>query len=122
MAAFDPLRTLSCTLTLVSMSKLSPHETELVGKWVEQNGKVVADPTCQRIDELTNGILDVVQDHPHQGGWLRLYRDKSDGRFWERSYPESELHGGGPPMLRCISPDEVVRKYRFRPERLPPHE
>ena len=116
---FRLIADISADATITAMNSLSTHETELVGKWVERDGKVVADATCQRIDQLTNGGLNVVQDHPRLGGWVRLYQDKSDGRFWERSYPQSELHGGGPPTLRCISADEVVREYDFQPGKLP---
>ena len=29
-------------------------------------------------------------------GWRVLYRDPKDGRLWQLSYPQSEMHGGGP--------------------------
>jgi hypothetical protein len=101
------------------MSNLLPDETELVGRWIERDGKLVADETCQRIHDLTNGILDIVQDHPRGGGWVRLFRDRTDGRLWERSYPEGGLHGGGPAMLRCISKEEAMETYKFGVESLP---
>lgn len=101
------------------MNSLSPYETELVGKWVDENGKVIGDETCQRINELTNGGLELIQDHPRHGGWSRLYQDRSDGRFWELSYPQSHMHGGGPPTLRCLSTAEVQSEYHFRPDQLP---
>src|ERR1700723_3459159 len=44
-------------------------------------------------------------------GWEALYRDPSDGRYWERTYPQSETHGGGPPQLSTITLDEAERKY-----------
>ena len=109
----------SCPLLLAvyhaAMAALLPHETDLTGNWVEIGVKVRGDAVCDRIASLTGGILDIVQDHLRSGGWVRLYRDKADGRYWERSYPQSELHGGGPPRLRCISDDAVEREYGFHP-------
>jgi hypothetical protein len=97
------------------MIGLLPHETELTGRWEETGDRVRADATCERIASLTNGVLDPVQDHPKFDGWVRLYRDQSDGRYWERSYSESGLHGGGPPTLRWASDEEVASHYGFRP-------
>ena len=97
------------------MDTLLSHETELTGRWIETDGKVRGDAVCERIYRLTNGILDMVQDHPRLGGWTRLFRDKADGRYWERTYPQSELHGGGPPALRWISEQVVRKEYGFRP-------
>ncbi len=45
-------------------------------------------------------------------GWEALYRDPDDGRLWELTYPKSELHGGGPPQLRSLAPDEARKNYR----------
>lgn len=32
--------------------------------------------------------------------WTIEYRDRPDGSLWIMDYPQSELHGGGPPRLR----------------------
>ncbi len=40
-----------------------------------------------------------------------LYRDPADNRLWELSYPNSALHGGGPPMLRNCTLLEFKLKY-----------
>lgn len=93
------------------MDRLLPHETELVGNWIEAGGNVRTDAVCERIHRLTSGQLELVQDHPKSGGWKQLFRDGVDGRFWERTYPHSELHGGGPPTLRWISDDAAAREY-----------
>jgi len=45
------------------------------------------------------------------GGWSRLYLDPVDGRYWELIYPQSEIHGGGPPRLAHISADAAKIKY-----------
>jgi Immunity protein 27 len=88
-----------------------PDEVELVGRWVFENGKVVADDTAKRIDVLVRDWLESVSQAC--GGWERLLRDPSDGRFWEITYPMSEMQGGGPPTLRVISDNVACSKYRI---------
>ena len=74
-----------------------------------RDGRVVADETCQRINELTTSHLkELGRD---SSGWDVLYRDPDDGRLWELTYPQSELQGGGPPQLRCLTTDEAKKKY-----------
>lgn len=97
------------------MEHLLPYETELTGRWIEAAGQVRGDDFCNRISYLTSASLDLIQNHPKFGGWTTLFRDRADGRYWERSYPQSELHGGGPPALRWISDDEVMSEYGLRP-------
>jgi len=50
-----------------------------------------------------------------ESGWETLYRDPRDLRLWELTYPQSEMHRGGPPMLRCLclSLEEAKAKYGF---------
>ena len=44
-------------------------------------------------------------------GWETLYRDPRDNRLWEHTYPQSGMHGGGPPALHVISPQAAAAKY-----------
>jgi hypothetical protein len=88
-----------------------PQEVALVGKWVAAEGRVVADATCQRIQTLVERVLERLVDHPNDQGWTTLFRDQRDGRFWELTYPESQLQGGGPPALHMLSPTEVESRY-----------
>lgn len=37
-----------------------------------------------------------------RSGWLALYKDRETGQHWELTYPQSEMHGGGPPFLECL--------------------
>lgn len=67
------------------------------------------DETCKRIAQLANAYL--VKLGHDQSGWDELYRDSSDNRLWELIYPQSELHGGGPPELRCLTIQEATEKY-----------
>jgi hypothetical protein len=88
---------------------IRPDETLIQGKWLSSASGLVADDNCRRIEELTHGVLKEIASA--DGGWLTLYQDPSDRRLWERTYPMSETHGGGPPVLRSISRDEAQRKY-----------
>ena len=53
----------------------------------------------------------LVQLDQREGGWTILYQDPSDGRFWELTYPESQMHGGGPPTLTELATEEVEGLY-----------
>lgn len=88
---------------------IRPNEILLVGKWIKQGGKVVADKTASR-------VLDLASNHLHRlgrdsGGWDALLVDPDDGRLWELIYPQGEMQGGGPPTLRWLSKEEAIEKY-----------
>lgn len=40
-----------------------------------------------------------------ESGWYVLYRHRDTGLFWELTYPQSHMHGGGPRLLRCLGDD-----------------
>jgi len=92
---------------------LRPDETLLVGSWVPKGKSVVGDSICERIEALLATVLVHVADDPKSGAWESLFRDPSDGRFWERFYPQGEMHGGGPPSLRCLSAADAAAKYSW---------
>jgi hypothetical protein len=77
---------------------LSPDESELVGEWLRQGDQVLEDSVAARIRWLTERHLEQVAMSAY-GAWETLYRDPNDGRYWERTYPHSDWHGGGPPCL-----------------------
>ncbi len=91
------------------MMKLKPEETDLRGEWELFAGSVVADVTSERINTLVEMYLEKVA--VDASGWDILYRDPEDGRYWELTYPQSEMHGGGPPRLTHISTAQVEAKY-----------
>ena len=86
-------------------------ETELIGKWLNANGEAQRDATCERIEWLTKHHLRKVAVSKQWGGWETLFQDPDDGRYWERTYPQSGMHGGGPPCLMIISPEIARKKY-----------
>ena len=88
---------------------IAPNENRLIGKWLMSEGKMVEDEMCQRITKLVNANLVKLGADP--SGWETLYRDPKDGRLWELTYPQSEMHGGGPPELRCLPLEEAMQKY-----------
>jgi hypothetical protein len=91
------------------LAKLSPSETSVIGQWLAAPGKVTGDEACQRIHELVTTHLIQVARSPD--GWSSLYRDPSDGRLWEHSYPQSSLHGGGPPALVLVTQEQALARY-----------
>lgn len=89
--------------------KIQNDEILLTGRWAEFDGKVAGDETCKRINDLV--AYHLVELGRDQSGWDALYKDPDDGRLWELVYPESEMHGGGPPQLRCLTFEEARKKY-----------
>jgi len=93
--------------------KLKASETDLVGKWITVYGRVRGDHVCERIEWLTAQHLRKIAVSKNWGGWETLFQDPDDGRYWERTYQQSELHGGGPPRLTMLLAMEARRKYRI---------
>jgi hypothetical protein len=81
----------------------------LTGKWIMRDGRAVGDETCQQIERLIVSYLKPIGHD--KSGWYTLFRDIRDDRLWERSYPQSPMHGGGPPRLAQISVDEARLRY-----------
>lgn len=96
--------------------KLRPDEVDLVGGWLDLEGVVRADAVCERIAELTSRVLVRVAASERYGDWETLFRDPTDGRLWERTYPQGGIQGGGPPRLSLISREAACSKYGVTPE------
>ena len=89
--------------------RLGPDDIDLVGGWVLADGVVHGDSTCERIKRvIANELRELARA---EGGWSTLYEDLEDGRLWELTYPQSEMHGGGPPRLTWISRETAEAKY-----------
>lgn len=92
------------------MKELQSDETLLKGSWLKEREHIVGDEVCRRIELLIKQSLEfLIAD---SSGWDKLYRDRNDGRLWELTYPQGEMHGGGPPQLRVVSPKNLI-KYRL---------
>jgi hypothetical protein len=90
---------------------IQPHETEIIGKWIEVDGRVIGDEACERVESITHGYLERLGYSEESGGWESLFRDPVNGQYWERTYPQSYMHGGGPPALIRLSKEEAEQKY-----------
>jgi hypothetical protein len=89
---------------------LTPDESNLRGNWIMQkDGSVIADVTEKRIDWLTKHHLEHIATD--SSGWEILYHDPCDGRIWELTFPQGEMHGGGPRSLQVLSVDDAAIKY-----------
>jgi Immunity protein 27 len=84
------------------MTKLLPDEKLLESVWSFQEGRIKDNGIAKRIDCLTK--IHLIEVEKYNTGWVRLFVDPADVRYWELDYPQSELHGGGPPRLRTVDP------------------
>lgn len=71
------------------------------------NSYTLGRKNIHRIHCLTANYLEKIIEN---GGEV-LYKDLNDNRFWELTYPTSEMHGGGRPLLINIDKDMVLSKY-----------
>jgi len=92
--------------------KPSLGEAYIIGKWILEDGKVVADDNCKRIEYLIHHYFRKVKTSPD--GWFAIYQDPDTSFYWELSYPQSEVQGGGPPRLYRINA-EVANKEEYDP-------
>jgi hypothetical protein len=97
------------------MEDLQPNETELVGQWIAEGRTVRGDEVCHRIRWLVAERLKKIAISKEYGAWETLFQDPSDGRYWEQTYPQSEMHGGGPPKLLMLKPEQAKTKYGIQP-------
>jgi len=86
---------------------IDSNETEISGHIKLPDGRTEYTEHLDRIHWLSKNYLTHIAD----GNWTALYRDQSDDRYWEYSYPLGYMHGGGPPSLHCISIDEASERY-----------
>ena len=88
---------------------LRSDETVLLGRWESTSSGMVEDEVARRIRSLVADSL--IKVATGRSGWVGLYRDPSDNRLWELTYPHGEMHGGGPPTLKQITAEYALRKY-----------
>jgi hypothetical protein len=88
---------------------LTPDERTLEGGWAEGGLGSVHDGIDRRIFWLVSRRLTLLG--VADGGWRQLYRDPRDGRFWELTFPQGSLHGGGPRRLECVAALVAAERY-----------
>ncbi len=88
-------------------------ESLLVGDWVCKQGEMHGDDVCQRIQYLLENHFIKMASSKEFGAWEILYLDPTDGRFWELTYPDGSMHGGGAPQIEVISESLARGKYQF---------
>jgi hypothetical protein len=99
---------------VAAFPELDPDERRLAGAWADHDGGRRLDEVDRRIFWLVTRRL-IARGQVHQG-WEQLYQDPRDGRFWELTFPEGSLHGGGPRLLTCIDEDRAREKYGVTPD------
>lgn len=109
----EQLQQLSVQVEGDELVRIQSQETELVGKWIVEEGQIRADATCERIKWLTTNHLKKITISKQWGAWETLFQDPDDGRFWEQTYPQSGMHGGGPPKLLVLTAEQAHAKYEF---------
>ncbi len=91
------------------VAMILPDEFEITGAWTIVDGTINKDENCRRIAHLVQNRLAKVGSDA--SGWDTLFRDPANDRYWELVYPQSELHGGGPPKLQMLSKFQAEQKY-----------
>ena len=74
---------------------------------------------CLEVDHLSGQEALDYQRHLHQiasGNWTALLRCPTTGQYWRRSFPSSEMHGGGPPLLERVQRSDVAAEFGLPPE------
>ena len=81
----------------------------ITGRWVKKGNTVEGDESCRVINHLIAEHFKKVAER--ESGWISLYQNLLDRSYWELTYPEGELQGGGPPQLQQLSVEEVRQRY-----------
>ena len=68
------------------------------------------DCTSAGIQRLSTDQPNLIKVATGDSGWSTLFRDIT-GAFIERTYPQGQMHGGGPPKFAPITEEEARRKY-----------
>lgn len=93
------------------MMKLNANEIELRGNWLFSESSMIANKVSKRIEMLIKDyLIEIASD---DSGWGKLFLDPDDKRYWELTYQNGELHGGGTPLLKNINKAEARKKYKL---------
>ncbi len=84
---------------------INNNEIAIKGEWIFKDNQMTADDKCKRIESLILNYLKKIGND--SSGWISIFIDPNDNRYWKKVYENSSLHGGGPPSLICISKKEA---------------
>jgi hypothetical protein len=73
---------------------------DFTDQWVFRDGCIHAEGDFDRINKLLSHLTELRRA---DGGWRVLYVDELRGSYWELSYPQAEMHGGGPRRLKELA-------------------
>jgi hypothetical protein len=62
----------------------------------------------QAISFLETNCIKITTD---ESGWEVLYKEKPSNKYWVLTYPNSEVHGGGEPLVSPLPNEEVKLKF-----------
>ncbi len=85
-------------------------QEQLVGTWIIDRGILKNDDIGNEIERrLQNELKNIAISD-----WCKLFIDEQ-GFYRELTFPQSEMHGGGPKTLICIDEEGVNSKYDLKP-------
>jgi len=91
--------------------KINTEETKIAGSWTFDGVKMIADDNGKRIDWLIGNYLRLISYD--ETGWLKLYQDPEDQRYWQLNFEHGEMHGIGPPSLAWLPDAEAKAIYKI---------
>jgi len=91
--------------------KIAKEETEIIEVWIFDGHKMTNNEQGKRIDWLISNYLTRIASD--STGWIVLYQDPEDKRYWEKNHPQGHLQGGGPRILTMLSDSDAKTKYNL---------
>jgi len=58
--------------------------------------------------EFVKSLIEISNNYKE---WKTLYKCRDCGEYWELSYPQSELHGGGPPVVNKLKGADLKKNW-----------
>ncbi|WP_061235291.1 Imm27 family immunity protein [Leptospira weilii] len=93
------------------IKKLLPSEKEIIGSQITDDSGTQHDSNISRVIYLIENYL--IKIKTDSSGWNTLYQDPEDGRYWEATYLDSDMHGGGPISLVALSDNHAKKKFKL---------
>ncbi|MCL8268641.1 Imm27 family immunity protein [Leptospira weilii] len=93
------------------IKKLLPFENEIIGSQITDDSGAQHDSNLSRVIYLIENYL--IKIKTDNSGWDTLYQDPEDGRYWEATYPQSSIHGGGPISLFALTDEQAKKKFKL---------